>query len=39
LTFDEWKKQYKAIGAELGYTPEQIKEYGLHIKHIIAVGK
>jgi hypothetical protein len=39
LTFAEWKKQYKDIGKENGYTPEQIKEYGAHIKHAIAVGK
>ena len=38
-TFAEWKKNYKAIGKANGYTPEQIKEYGLHIAYAIKVGK
>ena len=38
-TFAEWKKNYKAIGKANGYTPEQIKEYGLHIAYVIKVGK
>jgi hypothetical protein len=39
LTFAEWEKQYEDIGKKNGYTPEQIKEYGAHIKLAIAVGK
>ena len=38
-SFSEWKKLYKKIGKENGYTAEQIKEYGLHIAHIAKVGK
>ena len=29
----EWLKRYKAIGRANGYTPEEIAEYGLHIKY------
>jgi len=38
-TFAEWKKNYKAIGKEAGYTEEQIKEYGRHILYATEVGK
>ena len=38
-SFSEWKKLYKSIGKENDYTPDQIKEYGLHIEHAIKVGK
>jgi hypothetical protein len=36
-TITKWLKDYSAIGEENGYTPEQIEEYGLHLKHIAAV--
>ena len=31
---DEWLRSFESIGDEYGYTPEQIKEYGLYIKLI-----
>jgi len=39
LSFSEWKKQYKAIGKQQGYTPAQIKEYGALIKFAMKIGK
>ena len=30
-TFEEWRDNYKAIGKEEGYTPEEIEEYGHYI--------
>jgi len=39
LSFSEWKKQYKAIGKQQGYTPAQIKEYGTLIKFAMKIGK
>jgi hypothetical protein len=33
----EWLEQFEAIGQKQGYTPEQIAEYGLHLRHIAAV--
>ena len=38
-SFSEWKKEYKKIGKDTGYTDEQIKEYGRHIAYAIKVGK
>ena len=39
LSFSEWKKQYKKVGKAQGYTPAQIKEYGLLIAFATKVGK
>ena len=33
----EWLARFEAIGAKQGYTPEQVAEYGLHLRHIAAV--
>ena len=38
-SFSKWKRDYKSIEKKSGYTPEQIKEYGLHIAHVIKMGK
>jgi len=32
-----WMDHYAGIGKMAGYTPDQIAEYGLHLKHIAAV--
>jgi hypothetical protein len=38
-TFAEWKKNYKTIGKNAGYTAEQIKEYGRHIAYVVKMGR
>jgi hypothetical protein len=38
-TFAEWKKEYKDIGKQAGYTPAQIKEYAAYIALVIKHGK
>ncbi len=38
-SFSEWKKLYKSIGKEQGYTPAQIKEYGQLIAIATKIGK
>lgn len=38
-TFEYWKKHFRRIGKENGYTPEQITEYGKLIRFIAAVGR
>ncbi len=38
-SFSEWKKLYKSIGKENGYTPAQIKEYGQLIALATKMGK
>ncbi len=37
-TIAEWQKDYKYIGKDAGYTPAQIKEYGLYIKLAAALA-
>jgi hypothetical protein len=31
-----WLERYQGIGLEYGYTPEQIAEYGAHLRHVEA---
>jgi len=31
FSFSHWKKNFKTIGKENGYTPDEIKEYGMYI--------
>ena len=38
-TFAEWKSNYKTIGAEHGYTDEQIKEYKAIIDLFCKIGR
>lgn len=38
-TFAEWKKIFKTVGEEQGYTPTQIKEYGYYIDLAIKLSK
>lgn len=33
----EWMEKFEAIGTKQGYTPAQIQEYGLHLRHIAAL--
>ena len=37
--FEYWKKHYRAIGIDYGYSAEQIQEYGHHIAYIAKFGK
>ena len=37
MTLDEWLTEFEAIGEEQGYTPQQIAEYGAHLRHIAAL--
>ena len=39
LSFSEWKKKYRAVGKQQGYTVEQIKEYGTIIAFATKLGK
>jgi hypothetical protein len=39
LPISEWKKRYRVIGSEEGYTPAQIKEYGTYIALLAATAK
>ena len=39
LPISEWKKRYRVIGLEEGYTPAQIKEYGTYIALLAATAK
>ena len=36
-TIAEWLERFEAIGQSQDYAPEQIAEYGLHLRHIAAV--
>jgi hypothetical protein len=36
-SFEYWKKQYKTVAKNAGYTPEEIKEYGLYIELAIKI--
>ena len=36
-SFEYWKKNYKAIGKEAGYSAIEIKEYGLYIELAIKI--
>ena len=38
-TFAEWKSNYKTIGAEHGYTDEQIKEYKAIVDLFCKIGR
>jgi len=39
FTFSEWKKKYKKIGKENGYSDKQIEEYRLYIDLAIQLSK
>ena len=38
-TFAEWKKNFKVIGKEKGYSDKQIEEYKLYIDLAIKLSK
>ncbi len=38
-TFEKWRKDYKKIGKEYGYSDAQIKEYGAIIALICKIGR
>ena len=37
--FAYWLKNYKTVGKENGYTPEQIKEYGEILNYLVKAAK
>lgn len=37
LQIDQWLQRFQHIGAEQLYLPEEIEEYGMHLRHIAAV--
>ncbi len=34
FSLDKWLENYEKIGVGEGYTPAEIKEYGMHLRHL-----